>query len=177
LFSWIQSILYTKKTVSDYLIIQIHYLNLIVSSALSKRAADYPDYPIVLVCEFYLVFVSDCLYQCQLNTGPTIQSTLYSISVSTFVFTDVPIYKNGVFYGYAPMIQFIQIVYVSQIRKINSSIEHQFNHVFFPLVLVPGSGSATPAVPAVTVTLTTTLTASDVTATPNNSVSANPSME
>jgi len=129
---------------------------------LSKRAKRYSDNPIVLVCEFYIIFISSCFYACQLNTGPTLRSTLYDLSLSTFVFTDVAIYKNDVFYGSAPRIQGIRVAYVSEIRKINSSVEHQFNHVFFPLVLVPGSGSATPAVPAVTVTLATTSTASAV---------------
>ncbi len=75
------------------------------------------------------------------------------MSVSTFIFTNVSILKNGVFYKYAPRIQGVSGapgVTVSQICKIISSIEYQFNYCFFPLVLVPGLSSSSPSISAVT---------------------------
>ncbi len=94
------------------------------------------------------------MYTCQINKGPTLRQTLLTISLTTFIFTNVPILKNGVFYKYAPRIQCVSGVVpgvtVSQICKIISSIEYQFNYGFFPLLLVPGLSSSSPSMSAVT---------------------------
>jgi hypothetical protein len=93
------------------------------SRALSKRAA-YPNNPIVIVIHFYIIYYPTCFYSCQLDINPTLRSTLYGIELSTFVFTNVPIYKNGIFYKFTSRIGCIRVAYVSMISKTISSKEY-----------------------------------------------------
>lgn len=90
---------------------------MLISSALSKRDVNYVKHAIVLEIHFYIIYNPACLYGCQLITGPTLRKTLYDMSLTTFVFINVPILKNELFYKYTPRIKCIRVVFVSLIRK------------------------------------------------------------
>ncbi len=93
-----------------------------VSSALSKRAS-YPKQAIVIVIRFFIIYYSTCFYHCQLDKGPILRSILQSMSLTTFDFYGLRIYKYGLFFQIAQRIKCIQIIYVSLIRKMISLIE------------------------------------------------------
>ncbi len=107
--------------------------NVFASSALSKRAS-YPNQAIVIVIRFFIIYYPTCFYHCQLDKSPILRSILQSMSLSTFDFYGLRIYKYGSFYQTAQRIKCVQIMYVSLIRKMISSIEYSFNQMDFLFV-------------------------------------------
>jgi hypothetical protein len=86
-----------------------------LSSALTKRATR--RYTITVI--FIITFVQGCYFPCQTRNGPILQQILLVILQEiTFIFTSVPIFRNGIYIGSIPQIQFFSVIYVSPIRMI-----------------------------------------------------------
>jgi hypothetical protein len=88
------------------------------------------------------------------------------MKLTTFIFYNVPVYENGVFYRYAPQIEFITVDYVSAICKINY-ISNKWDAIVCSF-LVPSLSSATvgssPATASTTTSIATTTTTTMATA-------------
>ena len=101
------------------------HLTLILLSTLSKRQTTLRA--IVLIVRLYINFVPRCTIACQTTHSPGLRTSLYQVTIETFIFLNVPMYRNGVYWQTAPRVQLVAIQYITVIGKISAWQEERIS--------------------------------------------------